>query len=107
MMLPHRNPERGTSMEKEVRHETRYLTQREVAGRFRVTQSTIVNWRERGLLEYFQAPGSRRVLYPVTAVEKFEKQSIKQKKKGVIRPAEIKRKRPRIPAKPEKDWRLI
>jgi len=82
-----------------------YLTQQEVAVRFRVAQSTVKNWRERGLLAYFQAPGSTRVLYPVTAVEELEKQSIQQAK-GVVRPTEIKRKRPRIPAKPNREWRV-
>lgn len=82
-----------------------YLTQREVAARFRVTQSTVKNWRERGLLAYFQAPGSTRVLYPVSAVEELEKQSIKQKKE-VVKLPEIKRKRPRVPAKPQKEWRV-
>jgi transposase len=104
-MLPHRNPERGTSMEKEVKHETRYLTQREVAARFRVALSTVKNWRERGLLRYFQAPGSSRVLYPIDAVEELERQSIKQKKE-VVKLPEIKRERPRIPAQPQKEWRV-
>jgi len=93
-------------MEKEVNHESRYLTQKEVADRFRVALSTVKNWRERGLLRYFQAPGSSRVLYPIDAVEELERQSIKHKKKGVVRPVEIKRKRPRIPAKPQKEWRV-
>jgi len=103
MMLP--LIPRGMNMEVENRAVV-YLTQREVADRFRVTQSTVKNWRERGLLAYFQAPGSTRVLYPVTAVEQLEKQSIKQKKKGVVRPTEIKRERPRIPARPAKEWRV-
>ena len=81
------------------------MTQREVADRFRVTQSTVKNWRERGLLAYFQAPGSTRVLYPVKAVEELESQSIKQKKE-VVKLPEIIRKRPRVPARPEKEWRL-
>ena len=82
-----------------------YLTQQEVADRFRVALSTVKNWRERGLLKYFQAPGSSRVLYPVDAVEELERQSIKQKKGVVILP-EIKRERPRVPAKPQKVWRV-
>ena len=82
-----------------------YLTQQEVAVRFRVAQSTVKNWRDRGLLAYFQAPGSKRVLYPVTAVEELEKQSIKQTK-GVVRPTEIKGRRPRVPAQPQKVWRV-
>ena len=96
---------RGTKMEVELNRDVVYLTQKEVAARFRVAQSTVKNWRERGLLAYFQALGSTRVLYPVTAVEQFEQQSIKQKK-GVVKLTEIKRKRPRIPARPEKEWRL-
>jgi len=98
--------EGSIKMEKEVNHETRYLTQQEVAGRFRVAPSTVKNWRERGLLRYFQAPGSSRVLYPIDAVEELEHQSIKQKKEVVAQP-KIKRERPRIPARPEREWRLI
>jgi transposase len=86
-------------------YNSKYLTQREVADRFRVALSTVKNWRERGLLKYFQAPGSSRVLYPVDAVEELERQSIKQKKE-VVRPTEIKRERPRIPAQPQKVWRV-
>jgi len=93
-------------MEKGFNDDVTYLTQKEVADRFRVTQSTVKNWRERGLLVYFQAPGSTRVLYPVSAVEQLEHQSIKQKREVVALP-EIIRKRPRIPARPEKEWRLI
>jgi len=82
-----------------------YLTQKEVADRFRVTQSTVKNWRERGLLAYFQAPGSTRVLYPVSEVEELEKQSIKQKRE-VVKQDEIIRKGPRVPTKPQKEWRV-
>ena len=38
-------------------------TQQEVADYFRVVPSTVKNWRERGLIKYWQAPGSSRVLY--------------------------------------------
>ena len=85
--------------------ESRYLTQREVADRFRVSPSTIKNWRDQGLLTYFQAPGSARVLYPIDAIEEFERQSIK-KKKEVVKPAETRRKKPEISAKPAKEWRI-
>ncbi|MGZ6223872.1 MAG: helix-turn-helix domain-containing protein, partial [Syntrophales bacterium] len=56
-----------------------FSIQDEVASRFRVAPSTIINWRERGLIRYFQAPGSRRVLYPVDAIEELERKCIKQK----------------------------
>ena len=38
-------------------------TQQEVADYFRVVPGTVKNWRDQGLLSYWQAPGSTRVLY--------------------------------------------
>lgn len=81
------------------------LTQNEVAKRFRVTPSTVKNWRENGLLQYIRVPGSTRVLYPVTAVEELERNSLHQKKE-VIRTKEIKRERPGISPREKKDWRI-
>ncbi len=83
----------------------RYLTQVEVADRFRVTPSTVVNWRERGLLKYFQAPGSRRVLYPADAIEEFERQSIHQERE-VIKLKKVARERPEISPRHKKEWRI-
>jgi hypothetical protein len=82
-----------------------FLTQREVACRFRVTPSTIKNWRERGLLHFFQAPGSTRILYPVDAIDEFERQCIKVTKE-VVRKNEIKRERSNVSTRPEKEWRI-
>jgi len=82
-----------------------YLTQAEVASRFRVTQSTVKNWRQKGLLKYFQAPGSTRVLYPIDIVAEFENQSLHQEKE-VVRPQENKRKRPETSTRPEQVWRV-
>jgi DNA-binding transcriptional MerR regulator len=79
---------------KELGHELekRYLTQEEVALRFRVSQSTVKNWREKGLLEYLQPTGSTRVLYPRNSVEEFERQHTKKARLlGLRRPDEIKR----------------
>jgi hypothetical protein len=84
----------------------RYLTQQEVADRFRVSESTVKNWRERGLLDYFQAPGSTRVLYPVSSVEEFERQSTKRQREVVKATREIQRERPRISIGTKKDWRI-
>jgi hypothetical protein len=51
---------------KESNHaiDKKYYTQEEVAVLFRVSQSTIKNWRDKGLLEFLQPTGSTRVLYP-------------------------------------------
>ena len=93
-------------MQREQEQQERsYLTQAEVASRFRVTESTIKNWREKGLLRYLRVVGSTRVLYPIDSLEEFEKQSIHQEKE-VVRPKEIKRERPRISPREKKEWRI-
>jgi hypothetical protein len=95
----------ASRMEQNESKVTQYLTQKEVASKFRVTQSTVKNWREKGLLKYFQAPGSRRVIYPIDAVEALEQQSIKINKE-VVAPRQIQRKRPETSTRPEKEWRV-
>jgi excisionase family DNA binding protein len=87
--------------------EKKYLTQKEVADRFRVTPSTIKNWRDEGKLEYFQVPGSTRVLYPRESIEGFENQHTKKAKVVEFkRPAEIQRIKPGVSSKLQKEWRI-
>ena len=96
-------------MTKELAYELdqKYLTQEEVALLFRVSPSTVKNWREAGLLSYFQPLGSTRVLYPREAVEEFERQHTKKAKiLAFKRPAEVKREKPGVSSKPEKEWRI-
>jgi excisionase family DNA binding protein len=84
----------------------RYLTQEEVAMRFRVSQSTVKNWRDAGLLEYLQPPGSTRVLYPRKAVEEFERQHTKKAKiLEFKRPAEVAKAKPGI-SSTKREWRI-
>ncbi len=87
--------------------EKKYMTQQEVAIRFRVSPSTIKNWRDQGKLDYFQPDWSTRVLYPVGSIEEFERSHTKKAK--VIefkKPAEIKREMPGMSSKPKKEWRI-
>ena len=87
--------------------EKKYLTQKEVADRFRVTPSTIKNWRDEGKLDYFHVPGSTRVIYPRESIEGFENQHTKKAKVVEFkRPAEIKRIKPGISSKRQKEWRI-
>jgi hypothetical protein len=95
----------ASEMEQAVCSTKVYLTQAEVADRFRVTQSTVKNWREKGLLQYLRVPGSTRVLYPINTVEALEHQSLHQEKE-VIKPKKIKRERPEISPKQQKVWRI-
>jgi hypothetical protein len=95
-------------METTNENEPRYMTQEEVAQRFRVSPSTVKNWRDKGLLEYLQPPGSTRVLYPRKSIEEFESQY--RQKSNVTefrRPVEISGTKPEVSSKSEKkDWRI-
>jgi hypothetical protein len=46
-------------------------TQNEVAKYFKVVPSTIKNWRDRGLLRYWQAPGTAKVLFDRDDIRDF------------------------------------
>jgi excisionase family DNA binding protein len=103
------NTGRSIFMTKEFAYELdqKYLTQEEVALLFRVSPSTVKNWREAGLLSYFQPLGSTRVLYPREAVEEFEKQHTRRAKiLEFRRPAEVKKGKPGVSSKPQKEWRI-
>ena len=92
--------------------ERKYMTQQEVADLFRVRPATVKNWRDAGLLEYLQPPGSSRVLYPRASVEEFEKNCTKKEKAKVIpfrkpqESAEIRREMPGMSSKSKKEWRI-
>lgn len=66
--------------EHEQKSDKKYLTQQEVADLFRVRPSTVKNWRDAGYLDYFQVPGSSRVLYPAETIDQFEREHIKRAK---------------------------
>ena len=85
-----------------------YMTQGEVAQRFRVSLSTIKTWRDRGLLQYFQPPGSTRVLYPVESVAEFEfKFTYRARELERRRPAEIRQEVHGMSSNPtKKEWRI-
>jgi excisionase family DNA binding protein len=85
----------------------KYLTQKEVADLFRVSQSTIKNWRDAGLLEYFQPPGSTRVLYPREAIEQFEKNYTRRVKRFEVAHSVRTKGEPSMrPSKSKEDWRI-
>jgi transcriptional regulator with XRE-family HTH domain len=72
--------------------EKKYMTQEEVARRFRVSPSTIKNWRDQGKLDFFQPDWSSRVLYPKESIDEFERKYIKKARAVDLRKyAEIKR----------------
>ena len=91
----------------EYNFEKELWTQEEVAGYFRTAPSTIYNWRKKGLLNYFQAPGSSRVLYFRDDVLSFMRQNSHSKKGGVTAPlAQAERAKPVVSTKNKKTWRI-
>jgi len=83
-------------------------TQNEVAGYFRVVPSTVKNWREQGLLSYWQAPGSSRILYHRDEIREFKNLNSISKKggdKANLSTGIIKGK-PVISAKTDDKWRI-
>jgi len=90
--------------------EPKYMTQQEVADLFRVKPATIKNWRDGGLLEYLQPPGSTRVLYPRKSVEALEESCTNREKSKIIQfnktPAEVKGKVPGMSSRSKKEWRI-
>jgi hypothetical protein len=99
-------------MEREIDSQSeknvQYLTQQEVAEKFRVAPATVKAWRDAGHLTYFQAPGSARVLYPLQGILEFERRYIRRAKTIEARkqPAEIKKEVRGMSSKPQKEWRI-
>ena len=85
-----------------------FLTQQEVAERFRVSTKTIGNWTKRGLLSVWQAPGSTRVLYLSDEVRNFRNKNLKPRGEG-NKPKPIigmKKGKPVVSPKSVEDWRI-
>lgn len=91
--------EKGDLWEKEL------WTQNEVAEYFRVVPATVKNWREQGLLSYWQAPGSSRVLFFRDEVKDFRDKHKTFKKGGDKPKAEIKVVKPSVSSE-KQGWRI-
>jgi hypothetical protein len=86
----------------------KYFTQSELAERWRITESTVKNFRDRGQLPYFRLPGSSRVVYPLDNIKELERlhtTPAKEVDKERQR-TEIKRKKPDVSATSRKKWRI-
>ena len=83
-----------------------FLTQQEVAELFRVSTNTIGNWKKRGFLSFWQAPGSTRVLYLCDEVKDFLDKNLKPRGEGT-KPKQIngiKKERPVISS--NRKWKV-
>ena len=90
--------------------ENELWTQSEVAELFRTVSGTVKNWRERGLLRYWQPPGSSKVLFCREDIRAFKDEHFsdeqKGSKKGGDKPrTEIKVVKPSV-SSVKKKWRI-
>ncbi len=85
-----------------------YLTQGELAKRWRVTDSTIINWRKKGLLPFLQLPKSSKLLYPLQGILEIEQKCYNPAKEVITLKyhTDIKRKKSVISATKERMWRI-
>ncbi len=90
--------------EKEGLWEKDLWTQSEVASYFSVTPNTIKNWRQSGLLSYFKAPGSSRVLYYSQEIRDFQKQHTRLRKEAHRQREKPVRVKPKLSS--DEDWRI-
>ena len=85
-----------------------YLTQQEVANLLRVSAGTVKNWRERGLLSYWLAPGSTRVLFFSDEVKDFVNKNTVPRR-GIEKPnttIRIFKGKPVVSTNSDDDWRI-
>ncbi len=94
---------------KEVsKNQPSWITQKELASRWHVSQGTIINWRDAGQLPFFRLPGASKVLYPMDEIFELENQNattIKEVRRKQKQLTESQRKKPVVSAK-KKDWRI-
>jgi len=86
-------------------NEKQYFTQKELANRWQCAQGTIINYRNKGIISFFQLPESTKILYPVDEIIELEKNNTI--KKGGNKPeVEVKRVKPCVSSSKNKEWRM-
>ena len=84
-----------------------FLTQNELADRWRCSEATIKNLRDRGVIPYFKPPKSSIVRFPIIQIKEFEK-SHTVPPKEVIEEGKLSEKILKTPdiSATEKEWRV-
>lgn len=82
-----------------------YFTQKEVAIRWKVSQTTLKNWRDKGVLPFFRVPSSSRILYPVKVILNIEENNL-QGKEVRFQVVKLKREKPVVSTIPKRKWRI-
>jgi len=91
-------------MEKE-KYERKYLSQKELAQRWNCSQGTIIGYRKKGIISYFQLPETKKINYELKVITEIENQNT-IREGGDKKKAEIKRVKPTVSTPPKKEWRI-
>ena len=92
---------------KEKSSENPWITQKELAKRWHVSEGTIINLRKKGVIPFFNLPGSRKILYFRNDILRIELENTgKEVQPEQKQPTEFKTKQPVVSARPEKEWRI-
>ena len=94
---------------KKLKEEEKYLTQNELAKRWKCAPSTVKSMRDRGELPFFQPPGSARILYPIDRIVLIENENtanIFMEDKKPNQCDEIKGKMPVNSSRCINEWRI-
>lgn len=87
----------------------KFFTQKELAERWRVSQSTIINLRKSGRIPFFSIPGSNKILYPIEIIFEYEQKNTamnREEFKARNEHKESRRIKPVVSTKPNKAWRI-
>ena len=86
-----------------------FFTQKELAERWRVTEATIKNIRDKGGISHFFLPNSSRVLYPIEEVIRIETEHLvlNKKENNTLREQfDSKMKKPVVSSNSNKKWEI-
>ena len=84
-----------------------YLTQAELAERWRCSEGTIINYRKKGLLPFFRLPECSKILYKVEDIEHIEQKNlIREGGDGKHQVKQLKQQKMEKPVVSAKEWRL-
>lgn len=94
---------------KEEKKKDVWLTQKNLADRWHVSQGTIISWRDAGKLPYFRLPGTNKILYSLQEIQLLEEQhttDIKEDTKEQHSLRNLRKNKPVVSDKPTKVWRV-
>lgn len=85
-----------------------YLTQKELADRWRLSETAVAEMRKKGNIPYFVPPGSSRIFYPIEEILRIEQErTVYENGEKILKYCKIKLVEKSVnPTSPKKEWRI-